>query len=125
MARLCQDVPVKTIAVIAVGGALGAAARYGLAHAWPTPQGGFPWAIFLVNVSGCLLIGALMALGPAPLTRYFLGTGVLGGYTTFSAYTLDFAHLVSAGRVGLAFAYLAGTLAAALAAVHVGQLVRR
>ena len=110
----------KILAVIAVGGALGAAARYGLAVAWPAPDGGFPWAIFAVNVSGCLLIGFLMALRPPQLTRLFLGTGVLGGYTTFSAYTLDFQRLIAAARPGLAFAYLFGTLVAALLAVQIG-----
>ena len=116
---------VKTLTVIAAGGALGAAARYGLAVAWPAPVGGFPWAIFVVNVSGCLLIGVLMALRPKPLLRHFLGTGVLGGYTTFSAYTLDFQQLVAAGRAGMAVAYLGGTLVAALIAVHIGFTVRR
>lgn len=116
---------VKTVAVISVGGALGAAARYGLTVAWPTPTGGFPWAIFVVNVSGCLLIGVLMALRPKPLARYFLGTGVLGGYTTFSAYALDFQQLVAAGRIGLALAYLGATVTAALIAVHIGLMVRR
>ncbi len=107
--------------MIAAGGALGAGARYGLAAAWPAPAGGFPWAIFAVNVSGCLLIGFLMALRPPQLTRLFLGTGVLGGYTTFSAYTLDFQRLVSAARPDLAFAYLFATLAAALLAVQTGD----
>ncbi|GIH08939.1 hypothetical protein Rhe02_70060 [Rhizocola hellebori] len=115
----------KQLAVIAVGGALGAAARYGLAAIWPTPEGGFPWAIFAVNVSGCLLIGFLMALQPPTLARLFLGTGVLGGYTTFSAYALDFQRLISAARVDLALLYLFGTLVAALLAVQTGDLVAR
>ena len=115
----------KILAVIAAGGALGAAARFGLSIAWPTPEGGFPWTIFTVNISGCLLIGFLMALQPPELARLFLGTGVLGGYTTFSAYTLDFQHLVSAGRAGLALVYVFGTLVAALLAVQTGAMLAR
>ena len=115
----------KILAVIAAGGALGAAARYGLFVAWPTPPGGFPWAIFAVNVSGCLLIGFLMAFEPPMMARLFLGTGILGGYTTFSAYALDFQHLISAARPDLAIAYIFGTLAAALVAVHTGGLLAR
>jgi CrcB protein len=116
---------VKILAVIAAGGALGAAARYGLVVAWPTPAGGFPWAILAVNISGCLLIGFLMAFQPPMMARLFLGTGVLGGYTTFSAYTLDFQRLMSEARPELAVAYLFGTLAAALVAVHTGGMLAR
>jgi CrcB protein len=116
---------VKQLALIAAGGALGAAARYGLIVAWPAPEGGFPWAIFAVNVSGCLLIGFLMALQPSTPARLFLGTGVLGGYTTFSAYTLDFQRLIAAARPGLALVYLFGTLAAALVAVQTGGMLAR
>jgi fluoride exporter len=110
--------------VIALGGALGALARYGLAAAWPSPPGHFPWATFVTNVSGCLLIGAVMALvvhvGAArPLMRPFLGTGVLGGYTTFSAYAVDGMLLVDEGALLLAVLYVVGTVIAALLAVTV------
>ncbi|MDT7574858.1 MAG: fluoride exporter, partial [Pseudonocardiales bacterium] len=60
-----------------------------------------------------------------PLTRPFLGTGVLGGFTTFSTYTVDAQQLVAAGRVAVAGAYLAGTLVAALVATWVGLTVTR
>ncbi|HLL68296.1 MAG TPA: fluoride efflux transporter CrcB [Micromonosporaceae bacterium] len=114
------------LAVIAAGGVLGACARHGAALAWPHRTGEFPWATLGVNVSGCLLIGVLMVLitevwAAHPLIRPFLGTGVLGGYTTFSTYTVDVAQLVAAGAVGPGLGYLAGTLAAALAAVYAGS----
>jgi CrcB protein len=110
------------VAAVAAGGGLGSAARYAAALRWPAPPDGVPWATFGVNVSGCALIGVLLVLltevrAGHPLLRPFLGTGVLGGYTTFSAYGLDVRALAEAGRAGAAAAYAAGTLAGALAAV--------
>ncbi len=111
--------------MISVGGVLGALARYGLSVAWPHRPGQFPWATFVTNVSGCLLIGVLMVIitdvwSAHRLLRPFLGVGVLGGYTTFSTYTVEIQQLVAeqAPRTGLL--YLASTLAAALAAVYGG-----
>ncbi len=106
------------LAAVSAGGALGALARYGLAVAWPHPDGSFPWPTFVVNVSGCLLIGALMVtVGHRPLLRPFLGVGVLGGYTTFSAYTVEALRLAAPGT---ALAYLAATLCGAVLAVWAG-----
>lgn len=118
------------LAVISAGGVLGALARYGLATAWPHQQGRFPWATFVTNVSGCLLIGVLMVLitevwSAHRLLRPFLGTGVLGGYTTFSTYTVDVQRLVAAGAARTALLYLAGTLTAALLAVYAGAALAR
>lgn len=119
--------PAAALGVIAAGGALGALARAGAQAAVPHPPAGFPWATFGVNVTGCLLIGVLMAVltsRPAgPLVRPFLGVGVLGGFTTFSAYAVDAQHLVTAGAPGTALAYLAATVLAALLAVAVGDAV--
>ena len=75
--------------VVAAGGALGAAGRFGAAKALPSAPDEFPWSTFLVNATGCLLLGLLMvcALDVWPTSRYlrpFLGVGLLGGYTTFS-----------------------------------------
>ncbi|MEU7365111.1 fluoride efflux transporter CrcB [Streptomyces hygroscopicus] len=110
------------IAVVAVGGALGAAARYGASLAWPTPAGAFPWTTLLVNAVGCAVIGVFMVIisdvWAAPrLVRPFFGTGVLGGFTTFSTYAVDIQHLVRSGHARTGLAYLAATLLAALAAV--------
>jgi fluoride exporter len=125
---ILRDAPV--VAVVAAGGVVGALARYGLGVAFPHPRGGFPWATFGVNVSGCLLIGALIVLvtegfAAHPLARPFLGTGILGGYTTFSTAMVDTQRLWSAGAAGTGLAYLFGTLAAALAAVYLGVLGTR
>jgi CrcB protein len=120
----------SVLGVIALGGGLGALARYGLAQLWPTPPGGFPLATFATNVAGCLLIGVLMVLvtevwSAHRLVRPFLGVGVLGGFTTFSTYAVEFHGLLRPGTVGPAFAYLAGTLVAALLATLAGTWLTR
>lgn len=122
--------PWAVLAVISAGGVLGALARHGLALAWPHQHGRFPWATFITNVSGCLLMGVLMVLiievWPAHrLLRPFLGVGVLGGYTTFSTYTVEVQRLATAGAARTALFYLAGTLLAALACVYAGITLTR
>jgi fluoride exporter len=114
----------SVLAAIAVGGALGGLARHGLQIAFPVRV--FPWATFGINVSGCLLIGVLMVLiarrwPNVRLLRPFAGVGFLGGFTTFSTYILDVRNTVDTGRPGLALAYLAGTLLAAIVAVWAGM----
>lgn len=118
------------LGVIALGGGLGALARYGLTPLMPTPPGRFPWATFITNVVGCLLIGVLMVFiteiwSPHRLVRPFLGVGVLGGFTTFSTYAVEIHDLLQPGSVGLAFGYLAGTLIAAMLAVFTGVWATR
>ncbi|MFD0165307.1 fluoride efflux transporter CrcB [Streptomyces decoyicus] len=113
------------IGVVAVGGATGALARYGAALLWPTGNGAFPWTTLTVNAVGCALMGLLMVVitevRPAHrLVRPFLGTGILGGFTTFSTYAVDIQRLVGAGQPAEALAYLAGTVLVALAAVWAG-----
>ena len=119
----------STLAV-ALGGVLGALARYALGEGWPTKAGAFPWTTFAVNVSGCLLIGVLLvrlveAGSVHPLWRPFLGTGVLGGYTTFSTYAVDTRALVADGHAATAAVYVVATVLAALAAVQLGVVAGR
>src|SRR5215467_4966529 len=119
-----------TLAVISVGGALGALARFGVATAMPARPDGFLWATFVINVTGCLLIGVLMVLVTEAfrihrLVRPFLGVGVLGGYTTFSTYAVDIQRLIDHHVPVTALAYLAGTLVAALSAVYAGTALTR
>ncbi|GGT40179.1 fluoride efflux transporter CrcB [Streptomyces chromofuscus] len=121
---------VPVVAVVAVGGAIGATARYAAGLWWPERTGGFPWATFWVNVVGCALIGVLMVLitdvrVAHRLVRPFLGTGVLGGFTTFSTYAVDIQRLVDGGHPRTALAYLAATVSAALAAVWLGATATR
>ncbi|WP_418957115.1 FluC/FEX family fluoride channel [Streptomyces tritici] len=116
---------------VAAGGALGAAARHAATLLWPTPAGAFPWTVLGVNTLGCALIGVLMVLvtetatAPHPLVRPFLGTGVLGGFTTFSAFALDTQRLLAAGETVRALAYLAATPLGALAAVAAATAATR
>ena len=116
--------------VIAVGGVLGASARYAAALTWRTPAEGMPWTTLTVNAVGCLLIGVLMVFvvevgGAHRLLRPFAGVGFLGGFTTFSTYTVDTSSLVQAGRPVVALGYWAGTLSLALVAVAAGVLTAR
>ncbi len=109
---------------------MGAEARFGLSTAWPHRPGQFPWATFVANVTGCLLIGALMVLltevwTPHRLLRPFLGGGVFGGYTPFSTYAVDTQQLVATGHARTGLLYLASTLLAALVAVYAGISLTR
>ncbi|WP_084010862.1 fluoride efflux transporter CrcB [Pseudofrankia sp. DC12] len=118
------------LAVIAAGGAIGACVRYGASLAWPTTAGGFPWATLVVNTVGCAAIGLLMVVIAEvrvvhPLVRPFLGTGVLGGFTTFSTYAVDAERLLDGGRPGLAVGYLALTVVLALGAVWLSAVATR
>jgi CrcB protein len=118
--RTRHELPV--VGAVSLGGMIGAAARYLIGTAWPTTAGGFPWSTFAINVTGCALIGILMVLVAEVwlqqrLLRPVLGTGVLGGYTTFSTYTVDVQHLITGGHPTTALLYLAATPVGALAAV--------
>jgi CrcB protein len=122
--------PWAVLGVISAGGLLGASARYELGVAFPAAPPGFPWTIFAINTVGCLLIGALMVVvtdvwAGRRLVRPFLGVGVLGGFTTFSTYIVDIRSLLDAGAAGLALAYLAGTVVAAMVATWVGLVAMR
>ncbi|MFF0968930.1 fluoride efflux transporter CrcB [Streptomyces sp. NPDC003703] len=119
------------VAVVAAGGAIGAMARYGAGLLWPTTDGTFPLTTFLVNVIGCGVIGVFMVLitdvwAAHRLVRPFFGTGVLGGFTTFSTYAVDIQRLVDQGRAATGLVYLAATMLAALASVWTtANLTRR
>ncbi|MCH0541915.1 CrcB family protein [Streptomyces sp. MUM 203J] len=123
------------LAAVAVGGGLGAVGRYGLAVVWPAEPGAFPWVTLVTNALGCAVMGVFMVLldevwRPHRLVRPFFGTGVLGGFTTFSTYAVDAHGLLERGKPGTAAGYLVGTLAAALGAVAVaawatGRLLER
>src|ERR1700712_4699203 len=125
-----RERPAAVVAVIAAGGVLGSLSRYGLGEAFPHEPGSWPWATWMINVSGCLLIGVLMVLigelWPAQrLIRPFFGGGGLGGFTTFSTATVDVQQLVEHDAPGLALLYLAGTILSALVAVAAGTAVTR
>ena len=119
--------------LIFLGGGIGAALRHGvnlLSAQWLGVT--FPWGTLLVNVTGSFIIGALAAYfafrGDAvwsqPL-RLFLTTGILGGYTTFSAFSLDFALLFERGEMAQAVAYVLASVGLSLAAVFLGLFLMR
>ncbi len=116
--------------VIAAGGALGSLARWGLAEAIPHARGGIPIATWTANLTGAVLLGALMVLvtevwPPRRYLRPFIGVGVLGGYTTFSTYMLDAHTLLDAGAGGRLAAYVLGTLVTGLLACWAGIILTR
>jgi fluoride exporter len=121
---------VTMLATIAAGGAIGAAARYLIGQSWPTPAGAFPVSTLSINILGCALIGVLMVLitevwSRQRLLRPFLGTGVLGGFTTFSTYTVDIQRLLAGAHAGTALLYLTLTPVGALLAVWVAAHATR
>ncbi|HSO04881.1 MAG TPA: CrcB family protein [Candidatus Limnocylindrales bacterium] len=116
--------------VIAAGGALGGGARWLVNQALPSSPGGFPWSTFVENVTGCFLLAVVMVFlvdvwPPHRYARPFIGIGVLGGYTTFSAYTWETQALLDAGQAVLALTYLFGSVAGVLLAVVAGLSLTR
>ncbi|AZS39269.1 Putative fluoride ion transporter CrcB [Microbacterium oxydans] len=118
------DVNLRRILLVAVGGTIGTAARLGLGLVLPQ-GGGFPFAVLIANIVGALLIGVLAARLPATAElRLMLGTGVLGGFTTYSAFMTGALELW-AGAPLLATAYLAGSLVLGLGAAALGLRLGR
>ncbi|MBM3740285.1 MAG: fluoride efflux transporter CrcB [Acidobacteria bacterium] len=118
---------IRSLVAVFLGAGTGGVLRYlvnvAVAHYF---QGRFPLATFLVNVSGCFLIGLVMPLVQHrdPLRLLFVA-GVLGGYTTFSTFGFEIYRAIREGWFGTAFLYAAGSVIAGLAAVWLGTLVTR
>lgn len=104
---------------VALGGALGASLRYLALLLWPAP-----WGVLAVNVAGSLAIGMLAVRLP-PAAAPFLITGVLGGFTTFSAFSLDALRMVEGGRLGAAALYVGGSVGLSLLACGLGLWIGR
>jgi fluoride exporter len=118
------------LVAVGIGGVLGAQARYGLGRAIPHGPSALPWSTVLINASGCLAIGILMAVllaqaSPPRLARPFLGVGILGGYTTYSSFATDTVALLARHRPALAVAYLAITVVSCAVAVWLGSALTR
>lgn len=118
----------KSLTLVMIGGASGAALRFLLAKALPVAS--WPWATFLANVVGGLAMGLLASWllrhGEAgePM-RLLLGVGLLGGFTTFSAFSLEMAQMVERGQSGLAAGYALASVLLALAALFAGLALGR
>jgi CrcB protein len=123
--------PARTLAAIAIGGGIGSVARYGISYGWPPRSGQIPWSTLAVNLVGSLLLGMLVVAvteiwRPHPLLRPALGTGVLGGFTTFSTFAVEMRELAGHDALPAAATYLALSVLGALAAAVAGMtLVRR
>ncbi len=117
----------KNILLVGLGGFFGSIARY-LLGGWIlhfTYPAKFPWSTFAVNVAGCLVIGVLSGLAErfemiGPAARLFLFTGILGGFTTFSAFGLEAVYLLRRGEFPVAAAYIGGSIVVGLAVLWLG-----
>ena len=121
----------RTIVAVGVAGALGALARYGIGGLILTRTGRtFPWETFVVNVSGSFVLGFLFTVMTEQLTtaswlRTAVTIGFIGAYTTFSTLSFETYRLLEDGALGLAFANVAGSVAAGLLAVYLGIVCGR
>ena len=120
----------KRLAVIAIGGMVGAAARFKLAEALPTKLGHFPWATFWTNLSGSFLLGfvLIVLLERFPLARHvrlFVATGILGAYTTMSTYAVETALLIKDDHATTAALYGFGSFAAGVFLAYAGIAIAR
>ena len=115
------------ILLVGLGGFLGAIARYKLGGfiLHMTAQDRLPFGTFVVNILGCLIVGVLAGVAErydafGPDTRLFLFTGLLGGFTTFSAFGLEAMHLIRRGDLGAAALYAGGSVVLGITAVWLG-----
>ncbi|MEO6020964.1 MAG: CrcB family protein [Knoellia sp.] len=117
----------RDLALVAVGGALGAISRYAVGTAVPHSGAGWPWATFSVNAIASLLIGVLAGWAywrhSAHWVRPLVMSGFLGGFSTYSTFAVDTIALAAAGSGGLAAAYVIVTLVACVGAVGLGTVV--
>lgn len=119
---------VQTLILVAAGGAAGSVLRYLVSLGALRAFGpGFPWGTLAVNVAGSVVIGALAVVltGPRAGLSPLLVAGFLGGFTTFSTFSLDALRLWQGGQAGLAGAYVAGSVALALGGVALGAWAAR
>ncbi len=121
----------QTMLLVALGAAVGANARF-LLSSWAAARWGvaFPYGTLLINVLGSLGIGLVLGLlaqrpGADPAWQPLLATGFLGGFTTFSTFSFETYSLISAGQLGQAALYTAGSVALGLAAVFAGLWLAR
>jgi len=121
----------RLVGLVAAGGAVGSTLRYLVALALPAAEHGWPWATFAVNLVGAFLLGWLLeglaARGPEgprrQRVRLVAGTGVLGGFTTYSSFALELDRLLVSGNALLALGYAVGTVALGMLAALLGVLV--
>jgi len=119
------------LAAVVLGGALGSLLRYFVAGAVQSASwSGFPWGIFIVNITGGFAMGVIVELSAlklslSPELRAFLTVGILGGYTTFSTFSLDSVLLIQRGAYASAAAYVVGSTALSILALFAGLFLVR
>lgn len=121
----------RLLGLVLVGGALGTFVRYAIEHAFPVGPGAWPWATFVINLCGALVLGALLEgllrTGPDEgwrrLVRVGVGTGVLGGFTTYSTFAVEADLLVRDGHALLAAGYALGSVVLGATAAVLGMLL--
>ncbi len=122
---------IKNILLVGLGGGAGSILRY-LCQRWfaEVYSHSFPWGTFAVNITGCFLIGVFWGLTFKTFDsnehwKLFLMTGICGGFTTFSAFTLEGIGLIREQKLGLFFLYVAGSVVAGLALTLLGMKLTR
>ncbi|MGV1681823.1 fluoride efflux transporter CrcB [Sphingopyxis sp. NJF-3] len=115
---------------VMVGGAIGAGARHLVGQVMLARLGpGFPWWTLSINIAGSLLMGLLVGWlarsGGSDTTRLFLGVGILGGFTTFSSFSLEFWLLFERGAIAQAVAYVLSSVVVGIVACGLGMLLIR
>lgn len=115
---------------VMVGGAIGAGARHLVGQVMLARLGpGFPWWTLSINITGSLLMGLLIGWlarsGGSDTTRLFLGVGILGGFTTFSSFSLEYWTLFERGQIAQAAAYVLASVIVGIAACGLGMLAMR
>jgi fluoride exporter len=120
----------KSILLVMAGGGIGAVLRFQLGRMLVSTPPAWPWGTFVANVLGGFAMGVLaawlMRAGEAGETmRLLIGVGLLGGFTTFSAFSLDMMRMIEGGAIGLALVYALASVALALLALFAGMTVTR
>ena len=121
-------VTATAVLLVALGGAVGSVLRYFAGAAWPADPaaGAVPWATFAVNVLGAFTLGVLAGAVPAGgAARLLVGTGLCGGFTTFSTFAVEGVALAEGGAPGRAGAYVLGSVGLGLAAAVAGAALGR
>lgn len=125
------SVSARDLAVVFLGGAAGVGVRFALEAAFPAASGGWPVTTFAINIVGSLLLGAVFAFfasrGPETprlrAARLGIGTGVIGGFTTYSTFSVETVRLLEAGAPALGLAYAVVSVVLGIAAAALGMRV--
>lgn len=118
------------LALVAAGGAIGASLRYLVVVATTRGLPGFPWGTVIVNVAGSFAMGVLAVILLERMAHFerwapFVLTGLLGGFTTFSAFSLDAVYLLERGRTGAAIGYIGASVVLSIGALVAGFWMTR